>query len=159
MATQATTITDRRPAPALLVGGAFVLTTLLSIAVHAAEVVFTDKDPHAPEGAIASITSIAAVGVTGLVVALAIAVPLSRDAARARTGAIVLGAIAVLALPLFWSGAPAALGACAAWLGGLARGSHPQTGAARGFGIVGIVIVVLEIVAAVLGGALGALIG
>ena len=38
-------------------------------------------------------------------------------------------------------------------LGGLARGSHPQAGAARGFGIVGIVIVVHEIVATVFGGA------
>ena len=40
------------------------------------------------------------------------------------------------------SGAPAAFGATAAWLGGLARGSYPQTGAARGFGIVGLVVVI-----------------
>jgi hypothetical protein len=62
-------------------------------------------------------------------------------------------------LPVFWSGAPAALGACAAWLGGFARGSYPQTGAARGFGIVGIVIVVLQIIATVAGGTVGELLG
>jgi hypothetical protein len=60
---------------------------------------------------------------------------------------------------VFWSGAPAVLGASAAWLGGLARGSHPQVGAARGFGIVGMVIAVLIIVATVFGGAVGQLFG
>ena len=99
------------------------------------------------------------VGGIGLGLALAIAVPLSRDPQRAKVGAIVLGALAIITLPVFWSGAPAAFGASAAWLGGLARGSHPQTGAARGFGIVGIVIVVLEIVATVFGGAAGRLFG
>jgi hypothetical protein len=72
---------------------------------------------------------------------------------------VVFGVLAIISLPVFWSGAPATLGACAAWLGGLARGSHPQAGAARGFGIVGIVIVVLEIVAIVFGGAAGQLFG
>ena len=67
--------------------------------------------------------------------------------------------VAVVTLPFFWSGAPATLGACAAWLGGLARGSHPQSGAARGFGVVGLVIAVLVIVATVFGGAAGALFG
>lgn len=60
---------------------------------------------------------------------------------------------------MFWSGAPATLGASAAWLGGLARGSHPQTGAARGFGIVGRVIAIFEIVATIFGGAAGQLFG
>ena len=95
----------------------------------------------------------------GLLLTLAIAIPLSRDPQRAKVGAILLGALALLTLPFFWSGAPASLGAGAAWLGGLARGSHPQTGAARGFGIVGIVIVVLLIVATVFGGAAGQLLG
>ena len=71
----------------------------------------------------------------------------------------MLGALAIVTLPVFWSGAPAVLGASAAWLGGLARGSYPQTGAARGFGIVGLVIAVLEIVATVFGGAAGSLFG
>jgi hypothetical protein len=159
MTTGTTRATDRRPSPAVLVGGTFALTTLLTIAFHVGEILFTDHDPHAPEGPIASIESVAVVGGIGLVLALAIAVPLSRDPQRAKVGAIVLGALAIITLPVFWSGAPATLGASAAWLGGLARGSHPQAGAARGFGIVGIVIVVLEIVATVFGGAAGRLFG
>lgn len=159
MATTTTKATERRLSPAVLVGGAFALTTLLSIAIHVGEILLTDHDPNAPEGPIATIRDVAVVGGLGLLLALAIAVPLSRDPQRAKVGAIVLGALAVITLPLFWSGAPATLGACAAWLGGLTKGSYPQTGAARGFGVVGLVIVVLEIVATVTGGAAGALFG
>ena len=159
MTTETTNATGRRLSPAVLVGGAFALTTLLNIVFHVGEILFTDDDPHAPDGAIASIVSVAVVGGIGLVVALAIAVPMSRDPQRAKVGAIVLGVLAILTLPVFWSGAPATLGASAAWLGGLARGSHPQAGAARGFGIVGMVIAVLIIVATVFGGAVGQLFG
>lgn len=155
--TTTTTTTEGRLSPVQLVGGAFVLTTLLNIVVHVGEILFTDHDPNAPEGPIASIQGVAVVGTVGLVLALAIAIPLSRDPQRAKVGAIVLGSLAVITLPLFWSGAPAAFGACAAWLGGLTRGSHPQTGAARGFGVVGLVIVILEIVATVVGGAVAQL--
>jgi hypothetical protein len=159
MTTVTTTATDRRLSPAVLVGGAFALTTLLNIAVHVGEIAFTDHDPNAPEGPIASIQGIALVGGIALVLALAIAVPLSRDPQGAKVGAIVLGGLALVTLPFFWSGAPATLGAAAAWLGGLARGSHPQSGVARGFGVVGIVIVVLNIVATVFGGLIGGMLG
>jgi hypothetical protein len=159
MTTQTPTATEHGLSPAVLVGGTIALTYLLSIAIHVGEILFTDHDPHAPDGAIESIQSTAVVGGIGIVLALAIALPLARDPHRAKVGAIVLGILAIITLPVFWSGAPAALGASAAWLGGLARGSHPQAGAARGFGIVGIVIVVLQIVATVLGGAAGQLFG
>ena len=159
MTTATTETTDRRLPAAALVGGAFALTTLLTIVLHVGEILFTDHDPHAPEGPIASIESVALVGGVGLVVALAIALPLSRDPSRAHVGAIVLGVLAVVSLGVFWSGVPASLGAAAAWLGGLARGSQPQTGVARGFGIVGLVIVVLEVVASVATGIAGAFVG
>ena len=159
MTTETTRGTERRLSPSVLVGGTFALTTLLNMAFHAGEIVFTDHDPHAPEGPIASIQSVAVVGGIGLVLALAISIPLSRDPHRAKVGAIVLGALAIISLPVFWSGAPATLGASAAWLGGLARGSHPQAGAARGFGIIGIVVAILEMVATVFGGAAGQLFG
>ncbi len=159
MTMETTRAAKRRLSPAVLVGGTFALTTLLSIALHVGEIIFTDHDPHAPDGAIASIESTAVVGGIALVLALAIAVPLSRTPDRAKVGAIVLGALMIVSLPLFWSGAPATFGASAAWLGGLARGSHPQSGAARGFGVVGIVVAVLVIVATVLGGTVNALLG
>lgn len=159
MTTETTKVTQRQLSPAVLVGGTFALTTLLNIAFHVGEILFTDHDPYASAGPVESIESVALVGGIGLVLALAIAVPLSRDPHRAKVGAIVLGALAIVTLPVFWSGAPAVLGAAAAWLGGLARGSYPQTGAARGFGIVGLVIAILEIVATVFGGAAGSLFG
>src|SRR5918993_3972283 len=58
-ATTPATATDRRLSPAVLVGGAFALTTLLNIAFHVGEIVFTDHDPNAPEGPIESIKSVA----------------------------------------------------------------------------------------------------
>ncbi|MEP7090336.1 MAG: hypothetical protein ABI776_09540 [Nocardioidaceae bacterium] len=153
MTTETTRTTERRLSPALLVGGTFALTTLFTVAFHVGEILFTDHDPHAPQGPIATIESVTVLGGVGLLLALVIAVPLVHDPHRAKVGAIVLGALSIVTLPVFWSGAPATLGASAAWLGGFARGSHPQSGAARGFGVVGVVIAVLTIVASVFGGA------
>jgi hypothetical protein len=92
------------------------------------------------------------------VIALAVGLPLSRDPARAKVGAIVLGALALVTVPFFWSGAPAVLGASAAWLAGLTKGGRPLGGVARGFGIIGFVVAVLVVVA-VFVGALTALAG
>ena len=144
--TAASTRTTRGlPAP-LLVGGAFALSTIAAICFHVGEILFTNHDPHAAEGPIASIESVAVVGGIGLAVALAIALPLARNPARAKAGAIMLGVLALISLPVFWSGAPAVLGASAAWLAGLAKGGHPQPGAARAFGIIGLVIAIIEVV-------------
>jgi hypothetical protein len=144
------------PAP-LLVGGAFVLSTVANIGFQVADILFTDNDPDRPEGPVESIQSTAVVGGLALVIALAIALPLVRNPARARVGAIVLGGLALLSLPFFWSGAPAVFGACAAWLAGLARGGRPQTGAARAFGVIGFVVAVLGVVAVFAGSVLGML--
>jgi hypothetical protein len=84
-------------------------------------------------------------GVIGLLAALGIGKWLSDD--RSRRGAVVLGALSILTLPLFFSGAPASFGAMAAVRAGFARGGSPTTGTPRGFGIAGIVIAVLSIVA------------
>ena len=143
--------TSRGVSAPVLVGGAFLLSTVVGICFQLADILFTDNDPHRPEGAIESIVSIAVVGVGGLIVALAIAVPLARNPAKAKIGAIVLGALALVSAPFFWSGAPATLGAAAAWLAGLTRGGQPQTGVARGFGIIGFVVAVLVVVATFVG--------
>lgn len=143
--------TTRGLSAPLLVGGAFVLSTVVSLAFQVADIVFTDNDPHRPQGPIESIQSIAVVGGIGLIVALAVALPLVRNPAKAKIGGIVLGALAIVSLPFFWSGAPAVFGASAAWLGGLTKGGHPQSGAARAFGIIGFVVAVLVVVAAFVG--------
>ena len=67
----------------------------------------------------------------------------------------MLGVLSILTLPVFFSGAPASLGAMAAVRAGFARGGSPTTGAPRGFGIVGIVVAVLIIVAVFAGNIAG----
>ncbi len=137
----------RRLSPALLVAGAVALTTVTNLLFQVADIVFTDKDPHRAEGPIQSLKGISVIGAVALAVALAIAITCSREASKARTGAMALGGLSILTVPIFWSGAPAIFGACAAWLGGLARGSHPQDGAARALGLTGAVIAMLCVVA------------
>jgi hypothetical protein len=135
----------------VLVGGAFLLSTVTNLCFQLGDILFTDHDPHGPEGPISSIVSISVVGVAGLVLALAVALPLVRDPARAKVGAIVLGALALVTAPFFWSGVPAVFGATAAWLAGLTKGGRPLGGAARGFGIIGFVVAVLVVVAIFVG--------
>jgi hypothetical protein len=145
--------TSRGVSASVLIGGAFLLSTVANICLQLADILFTSSDPHRPEGPIESIVSIAIVGVLGLIIALAVAVPLAKNPAKAKIGAIVLGALALVSAPFFWSGAPAAFGASAAWLAGLTKGGHPQTGVARGFGIIGFVVAVLVVVATFVGSA------
>jgi hypothetical protein len=61
----------------------------------------------------------------------------------------VLGALSVLTVIVFWSGAPGVLGAGAAWLAGLTRGGRPLGGAARVAGLVGAFIALLNVVLSV----------
>jgi len=143
--------TSRGVSGPVLVGSAFLLSTVAGICFQLADILFTDDDPHRAQGPIDSIVSIAVVGVAGLIVALAVALPLVRDPARAKVGAVVLGALALVSAPFFWSGAPAVLGAAATWLAGLTKGGKPLGGVPRGFGIVGFVVAVLVIVATFIG--------
>ena len=137
----------RRLSPAVMVGGAILLTTVANVCFQVADILLTDDDPHRAEGPIQSLKGIGAIGGVALLLALALAVPLSRSASRARSGAMLFGGLSLLTAVVFWSGAPAIFGACAAWLGGLARGAHPQEGAARALGLTGAVVAVLCVVA------------
>jgi hypothetical protein len=134
------------PSARVLVGAVYAVCVLGLIAVHAGEIVFTDKDPHRSEGPIESIITVGLVGTAALVIGLGIGLFLVRTPERAKVGAILLGALAVLTLPAFWSGAPGVLGACAAWLAGLTRGGRPLGGAARAAGIVGAFIALFNVV-------------
>ncbi len=145
-----TAVTQRRGISGhMLVAIVFLLTTMAGLAFHTADFVLnqTGDDPYRAQGPVDSIKGIALFGGIALVVALAIALPLRRDAAKARIGAMVLGSLALLTLPFFWSGAPAVFGAAAAWMAGLTKDTEPQTGAARGFGIVGLVVAAVLVVA------------
>lgn len=146
--TTSTAVAARRgiTGPAL-VGTVFLLTTLVGLAFQAAAVFLDDGDPHRAQGPVESIKNIALFGGISLIVALAVALPLRRDPTKARIGAIALGSLALITLPFFWCGAPAIFGAAAAWLAGLVKDTEPQTGVARGFGIVGLVVAALLVVA------------
>jgi hypothetical protein len=138
----------RSPSAALLVGAAIALTTGVQLVVFAVGMfVASDRDIDRDQGVRASLVSLSVVAAVCLVVGFAVALATRRSADRGKVGAIVLGALSVLAIPVFWAGGPAIFGGLAAWLGGLTRDGHPHTGAARAFGIVGLVAAVLNVVA------------
>jgi hypothetical protein len=151
-----TTSTRSRTLPSgpVFVGIIYAVCVLGLIAIFVGEILFTDHDPHAKEGPIASILSVGIVGTAALLIGVGLVLALRRTPERAAVGAVVLGVLAVLSLVFFWSGAPGIFGACAAWLGGLTRGSTPQRGAARAAGIVGAFVAVLDVVLTVGGVAL-----
>jgi len=154
---QATTVRTRGLPPAVLIGGAFLLTTVANLLFNGASAIW-DLQESFGAGNLErgeQLPVIAVLGVLGLAIALVLGWVFRGE--KAARGAIVLGVLSILTLPAFFSGAPASFGAVAAVLAGFARGGRPTTGAARGFGIAGIVVAVLIIVA-VFGGNLAGIV-
>jgi hypothetical protein len=138
----------RSPSAALLVGSLIALSAGVQIAVFAIGMfVASDHDIHRSEGVRASLVSSALVAAICLVLGFAVALITRRSPSRSKVGAIALGALSVLSLPIFWAGGPAIFGSIAAWLGGLTKDGHPHKGAARAFAIIGLVAAVLNVVA------------
>jgi len=156
--TPATGRTIQLPSARVLFGAVIVACILLPFAVFLGEILFTDNDPYRNEGPVDSFISIAVVGGAALVIALGVSALLVGSPERARVGAVVFGALSVLTVVVFWSGAPGLFGAAAAWLAGLTRGGRPLGGAARVAGIVGAFVAVLNILLAVGGIVLSAII-
>lgn len=144
------------PGPAL-VGLVYAVCVLGAVAFFGGQLLLTDVDASAPEGPLDSMLGVGLFGSAALVVVLALALTLRRDPSSARVGAFVLLGLAVVTLPFFWCGAPGLAGAGAAWLGGLARGSHPQGGGARVAGLVGLLLATLNVAFNVVAFALAAL--
>lgn len=155
-ASQTRTRSFTLPSAPVLVGGVYAVCVLGLIAVFVGEILFTDHDPHASHGPIDSIVSVGIFGTVALVIAVGLSLWFNTSPERARVGAMVLAALSIITIPVFWSGAPGIFGACAAWLGGLTRGSRPQTGAARNAALVGAFIALLGVVMTVGGVILGA---
>jgi hypothetical protein len=160
MTAQSSTPTAARtvqlPSARTLFGAVIVACILLPFAAFVGNIVFTDQDPYRNEGPVESMITIGVVGGAALVLALGVSALLVASPERARIGAVVFGALSVLTVIVFWSGAPGLFGAAAAWLAGLTRGGRPLGGAARFAGIVGAFVAVLDIVLAVGGMALSA---
>jgi hypothetical protein len=134
------------PSAPVLVGSVYCICVLGLIAVFVGEIVLTDEDPHRSEGPIASIVAVGTFGTAALVIGVGLGLWLVRTPDRARSGAVLLGALSVITVPVFWSGAPGVFGACAVWLAGLTRGGRPLTGAGRVAGVVGAFVALLNIV-------------
>jgi hypothetical protein len=138
----------RSPSAALVVGSLIALSAGVQIAVFAIGMfVASDHDIHRSQGVKASLVSASLVAAISLVVGLVVALATRQSISRSKVGAISLGVLSVLSLPIFWAGGPAIFGGLAAWLGGLTKDGHPHRGAARAFGIVGLVAAVLNVVA------------
>jgi hypothetical protein len=149
MTTQSTTPATGRtvqlPSARILIGTVLAVCVLLPLAIFLGEILFTDNDPYRSEGPVDSILSIGVVGGVAGVLAVGVGALLARTPERARVGAVLFAALAILSLVMFWSGAPGLFGASAAWLSGLTKGGRPLGGAARVAGIVGAFVAVLNL--------------
>ena len=137
------------PSARVLVGAVYAICVLGLIAVFVGDIVFTDKDPHRSEGPIDSMITIGIMGTSALLIVVGLGLWLGRTPERAKAGAVVLGALSVVTVIVFWSGVPGIFGAGAAWLAGLTRGGRPLGGAARVAGLVGLFIALLNVVISV----------
>jgi hypothetical protein len=146
--TSTTPSTHRSPPAALLIGASIALSAGVQLAVFAIGMfVASEHDIHRSEGVKGQLISSSLVAGICLVVGFAIAFATRGSASRSKVGAITLGALSVLSIPIFWASGPAIFGSLAAYLGGLTKDGHPQSGVARGFGIVGLVAAVLNVIA------------
>ncbi len=141
--------TVQLPAARTLIVAVVVACVLFPIAVFLGQILFTDTDAYRSEGPVDSIVRIGVVGGVGFVLAVGLGSLLVRSPERARIGAVVFAALAVVTVIVFWSGTPGLFGACAAWLAGLTRGGRPLGGVARVAGIVGAFVAVLNILLSV----------
>lgn len=142
------------PSARVFVGGVYAVCVLGLMSVFLLEIVFTDADPYASEGPVESMLGVGLLGTIALAIGVGSTLWLRGTPERAKVGSVVLGALTVLTLVVWWSGAPGVLGACTAWLAGLTRGGTPLTGAARVAGILGAFVALLNVVFTVGGVAL-----
>ena len=134
------------PTARVLIGGVYAVCVLGLLALFTGEIVFTDKDPYRSEGPAESILSVGIIGSGALIIGVGLGLWLVQRPERARVGAILFGALSVVSMVVFWSGAPGIFGAVAAWLAGLTKNGTPQPGAARVAGLVGIFVVIVNVV-------------
>lgn len=145
MATTATTRPVMIPSAATLIGTVYVVCVLGLIAVHVGAILFTDVDPHANDGPIESMITIAVIGTIALVLAVGLGLLFSGTPQRSKAGAVVMAALSLLTFIIFWSGAPAVFGAAAVWQAGLTKGRTPLTGSGRVAGLVGLFMTLVTV--------------
>lgn len=138
------------PAYPVLLGCVFVICTV-GMALNLVIAIVTDVVDEGPRTLHEQLAGVIGFGGAGLTLSLVGAWWFSRNDARSKAGAIVFGVLAVPTIVLFFSGTPGMFGATAAFLAGLTRGRTPTAGAPRAFGIVGLVLALLNVLIAVAG--------
>ncbi len=138
------------PAYPVLLGIVFVVCTV-GMALNLVAAIATDVVDEGPRTLQEQLVGVIGFGLGGLLVSLLGAWWFSRTDGRATVGAIVFGVLAVPTIILFFSGTPGMFGATAAFLAGLTRGRRPSDGAPRVFGVVGLVIAILNVLITVAG--------
>lgn len=143
--------TTRVPAYPVLVGIAYGVCVVGMSTSIVAEMVFGyTGSGDQPRSLGEQLAGVVGFGTLALLVSV-LSVHLLRSDRQRQVGAIVLGIASVPALAFFWCGMPAILGAAAAALAGLTRGRTPVAGAARVFGLIGLVFAVVNPIANFLG--------
>lgn len=138
------------PSAPWLIGGVYALSVLTGV-LFLSVVAALDLHPEGRAAPLRMVLDIGTFGTAALAIGVLLGRYLSQTPERCRVGAIVFGALAVISLIFFWSGARGVFGAVAAWLGGLTRGRGAHTGTVRVFAIIGLCIAVLNCVTTVAG--------
>ena len=152
---RSTTRGGRVPSARVLIMAVYALCVFVPLAYLTLVVAF-GLDPNGPETARQELRDIGLFGTTALVIGVLPGHYLAKSDSASRIGAIVFGALSVMSIMFFWSGAPGILGAVAAWLGGLTRGRTAERGAPRIFAIIGLCIAILNCIANVVWSVVGA---
>jgi len=139
------TVRRQLPSAPVFVGIVYVLASLASVAFMGV-VALAQLDPDGNEAPLRMMMEVGSVGLAALALGVIPGLFLARRPTSSKVGAIVYGALSIISLVFFWSGAPGIFGAVAAWLGGLTRGRARTSGAARIFAIIGLCIAVLNCV-------------
>jgi hypothetical protein len=149
------TLRGRVPSARVLISTVYALCILVPL-IYLTLVIALGLDPNGPDTARQEITAVGLVGTAALAIGVLPGLYLARSDSASRIGAIVYGALSLLTIVFFWSGAPGVLGAVAAWLGGLTRGPTPDRGAPRVFAIIGLCIAIINSIVNVAWSAVGA---
>jgi hypothetical protein len=134
----------------VMLGVVFAICTV-GMSLNLLAAIATDVVDEGPRTLQEQLVGVIGFGLAALAISAAGAWWFSSSASRSKVGAILFGILCVPTLVLFFSGAPGMFGATAAFLAGLTRGRTPSSGAPRLFGIVGLVIAILNVAVTILG--------
>ena len=155
---RSTTPSGRIPSAPVVISTVYAFCVVVPL-MYLTLVVALGLDPNGPDTALQEILAVGVVGTTALAIGvLPGLLYLTKSDFSSRIGAIVYGALSLLTIVLFWSGAPGVFGAVAAWLGGLTRGRTLYRGAPRVFAIIGLCIAILNATVSATWSVIGALV-